>query len=522
MRTFILILIVISACNKNAKTPTTATSGGGDTIPPDISITSPTDGSTVNATVTIKTTATDNIGVVGVQFRIDGANYGAEVTTPPYNIQWDTKTYQNRSHNLTAIARDAAGNTEMSTSIAVIVNNSTSFLDSTFANQGIYQDSLTFFKDIKTSASGAIVAAGSANLTRYMAVNRFTNSGALDPTFGPSGPVWFQTYTTYNVSYATAIQPDDKILVAGYTAGQPAGTFLTNGVLARLNSDGTLDSSFGINGKAIFNLNGYEKFLATAMQPDGKIIVVGFTDQTNRNELMVVIRYNANGTIDATFGTAGILLIDLDLRANYQDALFSVKLFSNGKILVVGSSAMKATAIKLTSTGQFDATFGTNGIVSDTSGKLWSFNDATIAADEKITLTGDYHNLITGQWDTFVTRLLPNGASDTSFGTNGTLVLVDPEGVSMGIYLQQQLNGSYYGAYNVQYTPGRYKTVLTHIQSNGALDSSFGNNGRIKTELEVTDIRFFGFAATPSGILVSGNLQDASSNLIPTLLRYHY
>jgi uncharacterized delta-60 repeat protein len=514
--------MLISACNKNSKVPLTTTSGGGDAIPPDISITSPAEGNTVNATVTIKATATDNIGVVGVQFRIDGANYGAEVTTAPFNIQWDTKTYQNRSHNLTAIARDAAGNTEMSTAIAVTVNNSTAFLDSTFANQGIYQDPLTFFKDIKTSASGAIVAAGSANLIRYMAVNKFTNSGALDGTFGPSGPVWFQTYTTYNVTYATAIQPDDKILVAGYTAGQPAGTFLTNGVLARLNSDGTLDSSFGINGKAIFNMNGNEKFLAMALQPDGKVIVVGSTDQPSRNQLMVVIRYNANGTIDPTFASAGIILIDLDSRPNYQDALFAVKLFSNGKILVTGSSAMKATAIKLTSNGQFDSTFGTNGIVSDTSGQLWSFNDAAIAADEKITLTGDYHNLVTGQWDTFITKLLPNGASDTSFGTNGTLILVDPEGVSMGIYLQQQLNGTYYGAYNVQYAPGRYKTVLTHIQSNGTLDSSFGNNGRIKTELEVTDIRFFGFVATPSGILVSGNLQDASSNFTPTLLRYKY
>src|SRR2546421_193619 len=77
-----------------------------DTTAPTVSLTAPASGSTVGSTITVSASASDNVGVVGVQFQLDGANLGAEDTTAPYSISWDTTTTTNGSHTLTAVARD--------------------------------------------------------------------------------------------------------------------------------------------------------------------------------------------------------------------------------------------------------------------------------------------------------------------------------------------------------------------------------------------------------------------------------
>ena len=98
-----------------------------DTTAPTVSITSPVSGSTVSGTVTISATASDDSGsVAGVQFQLDGVNFGTEKTAAPYSIAWDTMTVGNGSHTLTAVARDAAGNTATSTAVSVNVNNASS------------------------------------------------------------------------------------------------------------------------------------------------------------------------------------------------------------------------------------------------------------------------------------------------------------------------------------------------------------------------------------------------------------
>ena len=94
-----------------------------DTDPPTVSISNPTAGQSVTGTIPIDADATDNFGVVGVQFQIDGNDYGAEDTTVPYSVSWNTATVVNGSHSLTAVARDAAGNTTTSASVVVNVDN---------------------------------------------------------------------------------------------------------------------------------------------------------------------------------------------------------------------------------------------------------------------------------------------------------------------------------------------------------------------------------------------------------------
>ena len=94
-----------------------------DTTPPTIALTAPAASSTVTSTVAVSGNATDNVGVAGVQFRLDGVNLGAEVATPPYTVTWNTTTAPDGGHVLTAVARDAAGNRATSAGVTVTVAN---------------------------------------------------------------------------------------------------------------------------------------------------------------------------------------------------------------------------------------------------------------------------------------------------------------------------------------------------------------------------------------------------------------
>jgi hypothetical protein len=94
-----------------------------DTAPPTVSISSPTNGATVSGSVTVVASASDNFGVVGVQFKLNGANLEAEDTVTPYSISWNTALSTNGGHALTAVARDAAGNSSTAASVSVTVDN---------------------------------------------------------------------------------------------------------------------------------------------------------------------------------------------------------------------------------------------------------------------------------------------------------------------------------------------------------------------------------------------------------------
>ena len=102
---------------------TTTLSPPPDTTPPAVSVTAPSGGSTVSGSVSVSASASDNVGVVGVQFLVDGGNLGAEDTTSPYSVSWDTTAVGNGVHMLTARARDAATNTTLSSIVSVTVSN---------------------------------------------------------------------------------------------------------------------------------------------------------------------------------------------------------------------------------------------------------------------------------------------------------------------------------------------------------------------------------------------------------------
>lgn len=150
-----------------------------DTTAPTISLTAPAAGTIVTSTVAISGSAADNIGVAGVQFRLDGANLGAEVATPPYTAKWNTTTTPNGVHVLTAVARDAAGNKATSAGLTVTVANAGAIDGIAPAISGM---------SLSVTASGATVGwttnEPSDTQVEYGVTRSYGTRAPLNPTLG--------------------------------------------------------------------------------------------------------------------------------------------------------------------------------------------------------------------------------------------------------------------------------------------------------------------------------------------------
>ncbi len=189
-------------------------------------------------------------------------------------------------------------------------------------------------------------------------------AGSLDATFGNAGRLTLSISTGEDKAHAVALQPDGKIIVVGYASSVTTGKDFT---VVRLLSDGSFDNTFGTNGIVTtdIQLGSEDIAYSIALQSDGKIILGGSSDDgANRNAAL--IRYNADGTIDSNFGTNGIVLTDFE--NSQQDEIRVVKVHElTGNILVGGSTVISSTHSKpvvarYLSDGTLDNTFNVTGI----------------------------------------------------------------------------------------------------------------------------------------------------------------
>lgn len=202
---------------------------------------------------------------------------------------------------------------------------------------------------------GKVVVAGHTTIAgpRDWVVVRFNADGSLDTSFGTNGSVTTD-FAGEDQLNDGLLQPDGKIVVAGFSS--PAGR---RWALARYNSDGSLDTSFGAGGKVTTAVGGSDQIVrAIALQPDGKIVAAGF-DGSN----VVVGRYLTNGVLDGTFGTAGIVVTDI--AGSGRDLGFAVAVLESGHILVGGMANNADFALlRYQADGTLDASFGSGGIVT--------------------------------------------------------------------------------------------------------------------------------------------------------------
>ncbi len=302
--------------------------------------------------------------------------------------------------------------------------------------------------------------------------------GTLDNTFSDNGKGFYNEFT--GSCKAIVIQKDGKIVTGGFHDAYNIEN--TGFIVARFNINGSLDESFGTNGKTIItgveNAEMTQDFAALAIQEDGKIIGCGRVVGNNidRYSDIAIIRLDANGKLDNSFSNNGVLILNL----KSEDQVTDLALQTDGKILITGRiketdiDRTEGFVVRILSDGNYDETFGENGI------RFTSFNYAilhvkslTLQQDNKILICGEYFGK-----SLFVIRFLPDGTLDNTFdeendGIAGiryeendvpfaTLndIAVQPDGKIL-------VTGSAGGS--------SYKMALARFKSDGSIDSAFGD-----------------------------------------------
>ncbi len=215
-------------------------------------------------------------------------------------------------------------------------------LDPTFGTNGVAVTSIgssAYAKALVIQPDGKIVVAGAffRDLTKGdIAIVRYNPDGSLDQSFGDGGRVFTSASNADDLATAVALQPDGKIVVVGITqaSGSESGDFL----VVRYNSSGSLDTGFGTGGIVTINQGTYDVFNAVAVQPDGKIVTAGRTTDGDR---AVVARFNPNGSLDSSFN-GGLAYFNLqnyigDNFRNYKGNNFqTIGLLPGGRIVAGG------------------------------------------------------------------------------------------------------------------------------------------------------------------------------------------
>ena len=197
--------------------------------------------------------------------------------------------------------------------------------------------------------------------------------------------------------------------------------------MARYASTGALDPTFGTGGKVMTNIAGRTDLaFATRLQRDEKIVVTGrVADGGGDPPDVGVARYNVDGSLDSTFGTNGILRIDLTTTGDWDEAS-DLALQADGKIIVsvqilVGSSFAFGAA-RFEADGHIDPSFGTGGLATVTFSSLNDFaHGVAVQDDGKIVVAGQSANLMNS--DVALTRLTTGGALDSAFGSGGRVTV---------------------------------------------------------------------------------------------------
>jgi len=315
---------------------------------------------------------------------------------------------------------------------------------------------------------------------------------APDPSFGASGTVVID-FGGIDQAYAVAQQSDGKILVAGWARPDdiPGAYEAANAVVVRLMEDGTPDTTFGVSGAAIV-VGGDYYFYDLAVQPDGKIIAAGKSLINLISGNLLVARFNANGTLDTTFASDGVL----DLNLGGADWAEAVTLQTDGKIVLGGVADDNFVAARLLSSGTLDVTFDTDGMATILGTDLAS--DVAIQSDGAIILVG------TAGEDLAVVRLLSDGSLDPTFDGDGKAIL-DLGAEDSGYGAALQADGKIVVAGEV-FTPGNRDAIVVRTTGSGALDSTFDSDGVVSVGFGNNFEQFDDVAIQPDGkIVVAGN-----------------
>lgn len=342
-------------------------------------------------------------------------------------------------------------------------------------------------------------------------------SGDLDLTFGSGGKLKTALDVGDDEGYRIAIQPDRKILVAGYsTTLNGFGDF----GLVRYTIDGSLDFSFGNNGKVITDFGSlFDVPLGIVLQQDGKIIVSGSAG-TGFSYGFAVVRYNPNGSLDTSFGNGGKVVTSF---SNGSISNSGVLLQNNGKIVVFGSvkngNDYDFALARYNTDGSLDTTFDIDGRVTTGFGagrdEIYS---AALLPDGRLIATGYAHN--GNNLDFALVKYNNDGSLDTSFGNSGKVTTSIGNGndrlFSIGLLPNGKfvVAGDYSNGANLDF-------ILARYNSNGTVDSSFNNNGFATTSFGLANDTAYSLTTQQNGKIVIAGLTGNLPNRDFALARFN-
>ena len=344
---------------------------------------------------------------------------------------------------------------------------------------------------IVVQTDGKLVVAGSTtNLdeTSDFALARYNSNGTLDTTFGTAGKVK-TTFAFFDFVGALALQSDGKIVAAGMTVLSTMPSF----AVVRYNRNGTLDSTFGIGGRVITGFGGSSQAFAAGVQADGKIVVAGFAN-LNGSFNFALARYNSNGALDTTFGTGGKKTTTFGTPSVAQANALLIQ--RDGKVVLAGLTVVNNIAnfamARYNTNGTLDTTFGIGGKTATDFGADDRAFSVALQGDGKIVAAG-----MTGT-NFALARYYPNGTLDGTFGSGGKVAtdFGGPADIALGVAVR--LDGKIVAAGRTLVS-GRTAFALARYISNGTLDPLFGTAGKTTTN-------FVGsLADQASAVAVQGN-----------------
>jgi uncharacterized delta-60 repeat protein len=292
--------------------------------------------------------------------------------------------------------------------------------------------------------------------------------GTQDNTFGVDGKIITPFYENELEIWDAAIQRDNKIVISGEGSLLLPDDTLTGISVIRYNTDGGLDSNFGINGRAMHDFGYYSTGGAIAVQDDGKIISAGwevidpFDDDKNN---LVAVRFLEDGRLDSSFGINGEVVSNFGKRP----LIFDMVIQPDKKILMGGSLGPYFFLIRYTSEGKIDSSFGTNGYVITEFGGLPSINSIALQPDNKILVAGNSD--VTAAF----ARYMPDGSPDASFGNGGKFTYNFNAQYSVINNILLLPDGSFIASGKV----GGFdeEMLVSKFDSNGTINPEFGNDG---------------------------------------------
>ena len=387
-------------------------------------------------------------------------------------------------------------------------------LDPSFGNGGLVTTAISGPTSSDTVLAlvmlpdGRAVAAGSTNVNlanTYMAAARYLTTGALDTTFGGDGlltvPFTFPppSSDSYAEARAAVLQPDGRLVLVGHAATSfPSQSYIA---LVRLNADGSFDTSFGTGGRVMTPMQGGAT--AGLLQPDGRIIAVGQAGGS-----ITAARYNPDGSLDPAFGNGGTLVVPLAGFFEIQDATLQ----PDGKLVIAGTLPSSPflsrdfALVRLLPNGALDTSFSGDGLATADFGGIETGNSVIVLGDGRLVLAGSRGTALPNTVTDFaITRYLPDGTVDTTFGTGG-LALLDSGSPEYPGQVIQLYDGNLLvaGTASNQGTPVDF--LLARLLPNGSLDTSFGTAGFLRTDFAGGADSCYAVAiAAPDRILAAGN-----------------